>query len=287
MPEKIYNRLIQEVRNYHQNPPALSAAYARALEIDDLQILKDFSKVVFVNFRPWVTSFPMWLGHLYGNCPKPEVRRLILEDMEDEDKKDPHPLARDGHVGLHRRLALALGANAEELDQRESYDPGILTVIHSFFEFSRSYPWQEGVAAVMSSETTNVREIPQLYPDQLEFKDGKAAGSAVMWTVLKKLLQGGVLKKEDAAFLFAHDWSLLDEYEGKPFDRARGTEIKHVAYMIKALTDHTPPERVDSVVKMFRIGIQMTWWHFDAIGRLANDFLDTVEPKLIQSKAQA
>jgi pyrroloquinoline quinone (PQQ) biosynthesis protein C len=276
MAEKLYNRLIREIKNYHEHPPALSSAYQRALEIDDLEILKNFSKVIFVNFRPWVTSFPMWLGHLYGNCPITEVRRLILEDMEDEDKKDPHPLARDGHVGLHRRLALALGANAAELDDRESYDPRILSVIHSFFEFSRAYPWQEGLAAVMSSETTNVREIPQLYPDQLEFRDGKAAGAAVMWSVLKKLLTAGILKKEDAAFLFAHDWSLLDEYEGKPFDRAKGTEVKHVAYMIKALTEHTPPEKADNVVKMFRIGIQMTWVHFDAMGRLANEYLDQI-----------
>jgi hypothetical protein len=277
MPEKLYNRLIKEVETFHQNPPTLLSACQRALQIKDLDVLKGFSKVVLLNFRPWVVSFPMWLGHIYGNCPDPEVRRFILEDMEDEDKKDPHPLAKDGHVGLHRRLLLALGASTEEIDHRESFHPGILGVIHSFFEFARTYPWQEGVAAVMASEVTNVRDIPKIYPDQLELKEAKAPAVGLLWTVLKKLVLESVLKKEDVAFLFAHDWTLLDELEGKPVDRAKGTESKHVAYILKMLTEHTPKEMEEDVVRRFRLGVRMFWFYNDIVGRLANEYLDRTE----------
>ncbi len=274
MAEKLYNRLIREIQNFHQNPPALTSAYRRAVEVEEVDVLKGFSKVVLLNFRPFVVSFPMWLGHIYGNCPDPEVRRLILEDMEDEDKKDPHPLARDGHVGLHRRLLRALGASDEEIDNWDWAHPGILGLIHSFFEFSRNYPWLEGMAAVMSTEMTNVREIPKLYPDQIELTNTQGAGAALMWTIIKKLILAGALKKEDAAFLFAHDWTLLDELEGKPVDRAKGTEMKHAAYVLRILVEHTPPEREESVVKMFRTGLRMFWNYFDVMGREAHAYLD-------------
>jgi pyrroloquinoline quinone (PQQ) biosynthesis protein C len=277
MAEKLYNRLIGEIQNYHQNPPALTSAYQRALGIEDVEVLKEFSKVVLQHFRPFVVSFPMWLGHIYGNCPDPEVRRLLLEDMEDEDKKDPHPLARDGHVGLHRRLLLALGATDQEIDDWDSFHPGILSMIHSFFEFARTYPWQEGAAAIMSTEMTNVREIPKLYPDQIELKGSQGAGAALMWTILKKLILAGALRKEDAAFLFAHDWTLLDELEGKPVDRAKGTEMKHVAYVLKMLVEHTPPEREDNVVRMFRTGVRMFWTYFDIMGQAAHAYLDRTQ----------
>jgi hypothetical protein len=275
MAEKLYNRLLREIQNYHQNPPALVSAYRRALEIEDVAVLKGFSKVVLLNFRPWVVSFPMWLGHIYGNCPDPEVRRLILEDMEDEDRKDPHPLARDGHVGLHRRMLLALGATEEEIENCWDLVPaGILGVIHSLFEFSRTYPWQEGAAAVMSSELTNIRALPKIYPDQIELGDTQGAGAAVMWTITKKLILAGALKKEDAAFLFAHDWTLLDELEGKPVDRTKGTEVKHAVYVLKALVEHTPPEREESVVRMFRWGVRLIWTYMDIMGREAHAYLD-------------
>jgi len=274
MAEKLYNRLIKEVEQYHYPPHSLVSAYKRASEIEDLQVLKGFSKVVLLNFRPFVVSFPMWLGHIYGNCPEPEVRRLLLEDMVDEDKKDPHPLARDGHVGLHRRLLLALGASAREIDDRDSFHPGMLSMIHSFFEFSRTYPWLEGAAAILSTEMTNVREIPKLYPDQIEQKNTQGAGAGLMWTILKKLILSGSLKREDVAFLFAHDWSLLDELDGKPVDRAKGTELKHVSYVLKILVEYTPPEREESVVKMFSTGIRMFKLYFDLMGQAAHQYLD-------------
>lgn len=279
MAEKLYNRFIKEVEKFHENPPSLVSAYERALTIEDLDVLKGFSKVVLLNFRPFVVSFPMWLGHIYGNCPDPEIRRLLLEDMEDEDKKDPHPLARDGHVGLHRRLLLALGATDEEMENWDHYPPQILGLIHSFFEFSRSYPWQEGAAAIMCTEMTNVRQIPKLYPDQIELKRTPGAGAALMWTILKKLIQAGKLQKEDVAFLFAHDWTLLDELEGKPVDKTKGTEAKHAAYVLRMLVEHTPPEREESVLRMFRTGLRLFWMYFDTMGKLAHAYLDQVQAR--------
>ncbi len=274
MSEKFYNRLIREIRRFHENPPALVSAYERALQTDDVELLKGFSRCILLNFRPWVVSFPRWLGHIYGNCPDPEVRRLILEDMEDEDKKDPHPLARDGHVGLHRRLLHALGVSDEEMEDWDSYPPEILSVVHSFYEFARTYPWQEGVAAIMSSELTNVRDLPKIYPDQIELGETRGAGAALMWTILKKLILAGALRKEDVAFLFAHDWTLLDELEGKPVDRTRGTEVKHAVYVLKALVEHTPPEREESVLRAFRLGLRMFWSYFNTMGREGHAFLN-------------
>jgi hypothetical protein len=279
MAEKFYNLLVKEIQKFHEMPASLIPAYERALKIEDLDVLKGFSKVVLLNFRPWVQSFPMWLGHIYGNCLETEVRRFLLEDMEDEDKKDPHPLAGDGHVGLHRRLLLALGCTEKEIDDWDSFPAPILTVIHSFFEFARTYPWQEGVAAIMSAEMTNVRELPRAFPDQIEVKNARAAGNSLMWTIIKKLVLGGAIKREDAAFLFAHDWTLLDDLDGKPVERAKGTELKHVNYIIRMLTIFTPPEKQESVLRMFRMGLHMFWTYYDTMGKLAHEYLDTVEQR--------
>jgi hypothetical protein len=276
MAEKIYNQLVQEIQKFHEKAPVLISAYERALKFEDLDILKGFSKVILLNFRPWVRSFPMWLGHIYGNCPETEVRRFLLEDMQDEDQKDPHPLAGDGHVGLHRRLILALGCTEKEVDDLEAFPPTILTVIHSFFEFARTYPWQEGAAAIMSAEMTNVRQIPKVFPDQIELTSAKAAGNSLMWTIIKKLVLGGAIKREDAAFLFAHDWTLLDDLEGKPFEKAMGTELKHVGYVLRMLTVFTSPEKHEGVLKMFRRGLQMFRTYYDTMGRLGHEYLDKI-----------
>jgi hypothetical protein len=274
MGEKFYNQLLREVQKFHEGPSALVSAYERVMGVEDVEVWKGFSRCILLNFRPWVVSFPRWLGHIYGNCPDPEVRRVILEDMEDEDKKDPHPLARDGHVGLHRRLLVALGVGEEEMEDWDRYPAELLGVVHSFFEFARVYPWQEGMAAVMSSELTNVRDLPKIYPDQVELGGARSAGAALMWAVLKRLVMEGVLKKEDVAFLFAHDWTLLDELEGKPVDRARGTEVKHAVYVLRALVEHTPPERQPSVLSAFRTGLRLFRTYFEVMGREGHAFLD-------------
>ena len=274
MAEKIYNQLVKEIEKFHRQPASVLSAYQRALGVQDIEVLRGFSKVVLLNFRPWVASFPRWLGHIYGNCPEMEVRRFLLEDMEDEDKKDPHPLAGDGHVGLHKRLLLGLGAKESEVDDWESFPAGILTVIHSFYEFARTYPWQQGVAAIMAAEMTNVREIPKVFADQIEFRDAQVAGNSLMWTIIKRLVLGGALKREEAAFLFAHDWTLLDDLDGKPVDRAKGTELKHVGYILKMLTNYTSTEQHDHILRMFRLGLHMFRTYYDILGRLGHAYLD-------------
>jgi pyrroloquinoline quinone (PQQ) biosynthesis protein C len=265
---KVYNAIVESVRNFWENPPLSYRVMYRWEELSEEQLLA----VMQINVkqqRPWVVGFPRWLGNIYGNCPEVEIRRMLLEDMDDEDFKDK--LFGDGHVGLQRRLALALGLSEADLDEGP-FVPEVMAVYHSMDNISRTRPWLEAIACVMGTETLTIGRIPKLYPDMEEYDSQKGGVTGPALKIFKKL----GLKTEDLAFFWAHDLTRMAEWEGKPVEQVpKGTEAKHQAYVIKTLTEYAKTdEQKRQVIQAAQFGHQLYWLRWNGVGRAMQEYLE-------------
>lgn len=264
---KVYNEIIRSVRDYYSHPP-------RHLEL--LQNWKEWPperlrgvmQIIVKQQRPWVVGFPRWLGSIYGNCPMVEVRRVLLGDMEDEDSTDPR--WQDGHVGLHRRLALALGLSDRDLEEG-SFLPEVLANYYSMEGISKNYPWLEALAGVAGNECLTLGHIPKMYDDMEEFSAERSAVSGPFLPIYKAL----GLSKDDLAFYWAHDESRLDVWEGKETKpKPRGAEAQHQALVIRTLTDYARDEETRRrVVRMVRLGHSIYHLRWDGIAGAVADYL--------------
>lgn len=266
---KVYNEIVRSVREFYEHPPVAHRIVWGWRDLPEDR-LRGIAQIRAKQVRPWTVGFPRWLGNIYGNCPEVEVRRILLEDMGDEDFKDP--IGGDGHIGLQRRMALALGLENDDLENGP-FLPEVLAVYHSMEGISKTRPWLEALACVMGTETLTVGRIPKLYPDMEEFDGKRGGGGSGSLEIYKRL----GLSKDDLAFVWAHDITRLAQWEGKPLEgNPKGTEAKHQAYIIKTLTEHarTPEERV-RVVEMVRLGHALYRLRFDGIGRAMQEYLET------------
>jgi len=270
--EKIYNEIVQVVAEFWENPPANYQIFY-GWESLEAKRLRALVQIQVKQQRPWVIGFPRWLANVYGNCPDVNVRRMLLEDMMDEDLKDP--TEKDGHVGLHRKMALALGLTDEDINNGP-FVPEVLGNYYSMSYISRHYPWLEALACVMGVETLTMGHIPALYPDMIEWKNPRGGG--VIGPTVEMYRKIG-LTRDDLGFIWAHQREKLDEWEGKTKAneaRPRGSEAKHQAYIIKTLTEHTKtPEEQKRVSNALRLGVQLYWLRWNGVGRVMRQYLET------------
>lgn len=266
---KVYNEFLRSVANFWDHPPLSHQILYRWKEFP-LDKLRGVVQIIVKQQRPWVVGFPRWLGNIYGNCPVVEVRRLLLEDMTDEDFEDK--LGRDGHVGLQRRLALALGLADRDLEEGP-FVSEVLAVCYTMEHMSKTRPWLEAIACVMGTELLTVGRVPRIYEDMEEYDSGKGGVAGPQLDIYKAL----GLSKEDIAFYWAHDVSRLSEYEGREASGPlAGTEIKHMSHVIRALTDYArTPEEQKKVVEMVRLGHRLYGLRWDGVGRAVQEYLET------------
>lgn len=266
---KIYNEFVRSVAEFWDNPPTSHRILYRWQEIPE-EKLRGVMQILVKQQRPWVVGFPRWLGNIYGNCPVVEVRRLLLEDMMDEDFEDK--LGRDGHVGLQRRLALALGLTDQDLDEGP-FIPEVLAVCNSMENISKTRPWLEALACVMGAELITLGRVPKIYDDMEEYDSGRGGVAGPQIEIYKAL----GLSKDDIAFYWTHDTSRLSEYEGRgSTDKMAGTEVKHVSYVIRTLTEYAKTEEEQKkVVDMVRLSHRLYWLRWDGVGRAMQQYLDT------------
>lgn len=264
---KVYNEIIRSVRDYYNRPP-------RHLELLQdwkewpLEKLRSVMQIIIKQQRPWVVGFPRWLGNIYGNCPLVDVRRILLGDMEDEDSTDPR--WQDGHVGLHRRLAVALGLSDTDLEEGP-FLPEVLANYYSMEGISKNYQWLEALAGVAGTECLTLGHIPKMYDDMEEFAAERSAVSGSFLPIYKAL----GLSRDDLAFYWAHDESRLDVWEGKESKpKPKGAEVQHQALLIRTLTDHARDEETRrKVIRMVRLGHSIYHLRWDGIARAVEDYL--------------
>lgn len=106
--------------------------------------------------RLWVAQLSLWTrtsfkvrGHVYANCPHPELRRALLEVVSEEDIVDPR-------VGMNHRqlLATSLGkASGQTLAMLTEAKPLATTLVTFDILYGiANRTWEEGIALASGME---------------------------------------------------------------------------------------------------------------------------------------
>jgi pyrroloquinoline quinone (PQQ) biosynthesis protein C len=103
-------------------------------------------------FGHFVRHFPRWMAQIVANCPEQSVRAQIIDNLYDEEVKDPRGDA--AHYELFVRRGLALGLSREAVDAAPAL-PTTLVSIQAWTNMVRTRSWLEGLSAMMVLERTN------------------------------------------------------------------------------------------------------------------------------------
>jgi pyrroloquinoline-quinone synthase len=136
------------------------------------EIIKDYAEQYYQH----VKAFPRYISATHSLCDDIEKRKILLENLQDEENKDAD------HPKLWKNFALAMGADTNEIEKVKQED-FTKDLIDNFFKQGRS-SYAEGLASLYTYE----RQIP-------EIADTKIKG-------LKK--HYGVNTKEGLEFFEAH-----------------------------------------------------------------------------------
>jgi pyrroloquinoline-quinone synthase len=138
-PDQLLAELTQIVEGQH---------YQRHPFVTDLEAGK-FSRE---NLRRWAIQKYLQLnqhirafGGIYLNCPDPEVRRFVVENLIDEETSLSG--GSDTHANLMLRFARALGATDEEVAAAEMI-PEVKQYVDWVIEMARSAPYVVSLAAL-------------------------------------------------------------------------------------------------------------------------------------------
>ena len=102
-----------------------------------------------------VDAFPRYLGAIHSNCENAATRRIILENLNDEEgftHGKPHP-------ELWRNFAAAMGADCAQVQARDA----INNVKHAFFAAANS-SLAEGLGALYAYEW----QVPEIAKSKIE-----------------------------------------------------------------------------------------------------------------------
>ena len=136
------------------------------------EIIKDYAEQYYQH----VKAFPRYISATHSLCEDIEKRKILLENLQDEEKQDAD------HPKLWKNFALAMGADSEKIEEVRA-DKYTKDMIDNFFKNGRS-TYAEGLASLYTYE----RQIP-------EIAETKIQG-------LKKYY--GVNSKEGLEFFVAH-----------------------------------------------------------------------------------
>ena len=136
------------------------------------EIIKDYAEQYYQH----VKAFPRYISATHSICEDIEKRRILLENLQDEENKD------GDHPKLWKNFAMAMGADEKKIETVK-LEPFTKNMIDNFFDQARS-SYAEGLASLYTYE----RQIP-------EIADTKIQG-------LKRFY--GVSSKEGLEFFEAH-----------------------------------------------------------------------------------
>ena len=110
------------------------------------EIIKDYAEQYYQH----VKAFPRYISATHSLCEDLEKRRILLENLQDEEKKGAD------HPTLWKNFALAIGANVEKIEEVKKYD-FTKDLIDNFFKNGRS-SYAEGLGSLYTYE----RQVPEI-----------------------------------------------------------------------------------------------------------------------------
>ncbi len=181
------------------------------------EIIKDYAEQYYQH----VKAFPRYISATHSICEDIEKRRILLENLQDEENKD------GDHPKLWKNFAKALGADEKKIEEVK-LDSFTKEMIENFFYQARK-SYAEGLASLYTYE----RQIP-------EIAETKIQG-------LKKFY--GVDSKEGLEFFEAHKAAdvihraecekLLDSLSRDEQNKAEKASLKTAKYLWNFLSGMT------------------------------------------------
>ena len=98
-----------------------------------------------------VAAFPTYLSAVHSRTPDPEARRMLLQNLMDEEAGSPN------HPELWLQFAAGLGVSAEAV-KNTPLQPETAALIETFQGICRNRPYTDGVAALYAYES----QIPEV-----------------------------------------------------------------------------------------------------------------------------
>jgi pyrroloquinoline-quinone synthase len=116
------------------------------------EIIKDYAEQYYQH----VKAFPRYISATHSICEDIEKRRILLENLQDEENKD------GDHPKLWKNFAMAMGADEKEIETVK-LEPFTKNMIDNFFDQARS-SYSEGLASLYTYE----RQIPEIAETKIQ-----------------------------------------------------------------------------------------------------------------------
>ncbi|MDA9091671.1 CADD family putative folate metabolism protein [Pelagibacteraceae bacterium] len=116
------------------------------------EIIKDYAEQYYQH----VKAFPRYISATHSLCEDIEKRKILLENLNDEENKDAD------HPKLWKNFALAMGADAKKIEEVKA-DQFTQDMIDNFFKNGRS-TYAEGLASLYTYE----RQIPEIAETKIQ-----------------------------------------------------------------------------------------------------------------------
>jgi pyrroloquinoline-quinone synthase len=121
-----------------------------------MEELKEYSK----QYYKFVENFPMFVSSVHSNCPDIKVRKMLLENLADEEgysgKISDHP-------SLWLNFCESLGVKKESIENKTP-SKGVELMINGFYDYCRNPDYKIGLAALLSYEF----QIPEVSKVKIE-----------------------------------------------------------------------------------------------------------------------
>ena len=158
------------------------------------EIIKDYAEQYYQH----VKAFPRYISATHSICEDLEKRRILLENLQDEEHKD------GDHPKLWKNFAKAMGSDVRKIDDAKP-DSFTKEMIDNFFTQARS-SYAEGLASLYTYERqipeiaeTKIQGLKKFYgvnsKEGLEFFETHKSADVVHRAECEKLLDG--LSKEE------------------------------------------------------------------------------------------
>ena len=121
---------------------------------------KETIKEYAAQYFQHVTLFPRYLSAIHSNCDDIQVRQLLLENLNDEDK------GKDNHPELWMRFAEGMGNSRDEIKNKVALKE-TTELVETFMKLSRSEKYHIGLAALYCYESMQP-EISETKKDGLK-----------------------------------------------------------------------------------------------------------------------
>ena len=161
-------------------------------------IIRDYAEQYYQH----VKAFPRYISATHSICEDIEKRRILLENLQDEENKD------GDHPRLWKNFAKALGADEKKIEEVKA-DWFTKDMIENFFSQARK-SYAEGLASLYTYERqipeiaeTKIQGLKKFYgvnsKEGLEFFEAHKSADVIHGAECEKLLDGLSVEEQEKA----------------------------------------------------------------------------------------